>query len=117
MNFFDKITGNDMKKQDQEFQKKIDQMPVDYQTAWREINQKLWNYTDFSGRNLYPILNGVLGLFEESAQVGLPINAVVGDDLDEFVRDLTQAEGAKDYYGRLHDRLNKRIMKKLGREE
>lgn len=52
MNFYDKITGNDMNKQQKEFQLRIDKLPAGYQDAWREHNQKIWSYSDFSGRNL-----------------------------------------------------------------
>ena len=39
MNFYDKITGNDMNKQQKEFQLRIDKLPAGYQDAWREHNQ------------------------------------------------------------------------------
>lgn len=56
MNFYDKITGNDMNKQQKEFQLRIDKLPVGYQDAWRELNQKIWNYSDFFWKKSVPYL-------------------------------------------------------------
>ncbi|MGM0123497.1 hypothetical protein IGI37_000869 [Enterococcus sp. AZ194] len=115
MNFYDKVTGNDMNKQQAEFQKRIKKLPQDYQDSWHQLNLKIWNYSNLTGRNIYPILEGLVGLFEESAAEGLPINAVVSEPLDEFVAEITEVEGAKSYRGKLRDQLNKNIAKKLGR--
>ena len=95
MNFYDKITGNDMNKQQKEFQLRIDKLPAGYQDAWRELNQKIWSYSDFSGRNLYPILEGIVGLFEESAAEKLPINSVIGENMTTFISEIAEAAGAK----------------------
>lgn len=67
MNFYDKITGNDMTRALKDFDKRVAKLPQDYQTTWKTIQGKIWKYSDFSGRNLMPILAGILGLLEESA--------------------------------------------------
>ena len=52
MNFWEKITGNDMKKEMKTFESRVQKLPADYQAAWKEINANLWPHTDFTGRNL-----------------------------------------------------------------
>lgn len=113
MNFFDRITGNDMKREMKQFDDRAQNLPQSYQNAWNEISKKLWKYSDLTGRNLMPILNGVMGMLEESALEDLPIEQVVGTDLDEFVRNLAEAEGAKDYRDKLRQQLNETVAKKL----
>lgn len=115
MNLYDKITGNDMHKLDKEYQLRIEKLPVDYQNAWRTLNQEIWKFSDFSGRNLYPILDGLLGLFEESAAEGLAIEAVTGGNVDAFISEIANIEGGKSYRDKLRDQLNRTIKKKLGR--
>ncbi|HYE68561.1 MAG TPA: DUF1048 domain-containing protein, partial [Anaerovoracaceae bacterium] len=66
MNFWEKITGNDMTKEMKAFESRTKELPADYQVAWEKINANLWSYSDFTGRNLMPILDGVLGLLEET---------------------------------------------------
>lgn len=56
MNFWDKITGNDMSKALKTLILRAKQLPADYQNAWDEIKANSWGYSDFTGRNLMPIL-------------------------------------------------------------
>ena len=37
MKFYDKITGNDIRRAYQEFDVRSDKLPLDYQIAWKEI--------------------------------------------------------------------------------
>ncbi|KAF1296144.1 hypothetical protein BAU15_10165 [Enterococcus sp. JM4C] len=115
MNFYDKVTGNDMNKKQAEFQKRIEKLPQDYQDSWLLINQKIWKYSDFTGRNLYPMLEGILGLYEESAAQGIEVNQVVGEPLDAFIAEIATIEGALSHRDKLRQQLNKNIAKKLGR--
>ncbi len=66
MDFLDKITGSDMTKEYKTFQLRAKKLPAEYQLAWKEINANMWQRSDFTGRNIMPILNGVLGLLEET---------------------------------------------------
>jgi len=115
MNFYDKITGHDMTQQQQALDARMTALPADYQKAWQAVNSQIWSYTDFSGRNLYPILDGIVGLFEESAIEGLPAAAVTGDDIGRFMADIAEAQGAKDYRGKLRDQLNRAVAKHFGK--
>ncbi|WP_249023756.1 DUF1048 domain-containing protein [Enterococcus canis] len=113
MNFYDKITGNDMTLALKEYDKRVEQLPEDYQTAWKTIQARIWKYSDFTGRNLMPILAGILGLLEESAAEELPIEAVIGENIDAFTADIASAEDASDYRDRLRKQLNQTVTRKL----
>lgn len=115
MNFWDKITGSDMTKEWKTFESRAKKLPADYQAAWARITAHLWPYTDFTGRNLMPILDGVLGLLEETAADGQSIQTVLGDDIKGFCSALAGEEGAKSYRDKWRKQLNDNIAKKLGK--
>lgn len=114
MNFWEKITGNDMTKELKIFEVRVKNLPADYQVAWEKININLWQHSDFTGRNLMPILEGVLGLLEETAADGLSIQEVLGDDIKGFCLALVGEEGAKSFRDKWREQLNNKIAKKLG---
>ena len=114
MNFLEKVTGSDMTKELKIFKSRAKKLPVDYQVAWEKINANLWMYSDFTGRNLMPILDGVLGLLEETAAEGQSVQEVLGDDIKGFCCALVGEEGAKSYRDKWREQLNNNIAKKLG---
>ena len=67
MNFWDRITGSDMTKELRLFESRAKKLPSDYQVAWGKIKANIWPHSDFTGRNLMPILDGVLDLLEATA--------------------------------------------------
>lgn len=95
MNYWDKITGSDLNKELKAFASRAQKLLADYQGAWAKINAHLWAYADFTGRNLIPILDGVLSLLEESAADGRNAQEVLGDDLKGFCSALASEVGAK----------------------
>ncbi|GMK42722.1 hypothetical protein PCCS19_57820 [Paenibacillus sp. CCS19] len=115
MNFWEKITGSDMTKAMKDFESRISKLPADYQAAWSQINVHLWPHTDFTGRNLMPILDGVVGLLEETAADGQNVQEVLGDDIKGFCSALAGEEGAKSYRDKWRKQLNNNIAKKLGK--
>lgn len=90
-------------------------LPADYQAAWEQIKAALWQRSDFTGRNLMPIIDGALGLLEETAAEGLPVQEALGDDIQGFCSALVGEEGAKSYRDLWREQLNKAIAKKLGK--
>lgn len=114
MNFWEKITGSDMTKDFRTFEARAKKLPADYQKAWEEIMGNLWLYSDLTGRNLMPILDGVLGLLEETAADGQSVQEVLGDDMKGFCSALVGEEGAKSYRDKWREQLNNTIAKKLG---
>ncbi|WP_136605972.1 DUF1048 domain-containing protein [Paenibacillus dokdonensis] len=115
MNFWEKITGSDMTKEMKAFEARAKKLPADYQAAWEDINTNIWSYSNFSGRNLMPILDGVLGLLEESSADGQRVQEVLGDDIKGFCSALAGEEGAKSYRDKWREQLNHNIAKKLGK--
>ena len=115
MNLWDKVTGSDMTKEMKAFELRVQKLPADYQAAWGKIKANLWPHTDFTGRNLMPILDGVLGLLEETAAEGQSVQEVLGDDIKAFCSALVGEEGAKSFRDKWRKQLNNTIAKKLGK--
>lgn len=115
MNFWEKITGSDMTKEMKSFEMRAKKLPPDYQAAWEKINAHLWPHSDFTGRNLMPILDGVLGLLEETAADGQSIEEVLGDDIKGFCSALAGIDEAKSFRDKWRKQLNDNIAKKLGK--
>ncbi|MGN7764979.1 DUF1048 domain-containing protein [Paenibacillus sp. P46E] len=113
MNFWEKITGSDMTKEFKMFEARTQKLPADYQAAWEKIKANLWTHSDFTGRNLMPILDGVLGLLEETAADGQSVQEVLGDDIKGFCSALAGEEEAKSYRDKWREQLNNNIAKKL----
>jgi DNA-binding ferritin-like protein (Dps family) len=117
MNFWDKVTGSDLKQALKNYEARVAKLPADYQAAWEEINTNLWQRADFTGRNLMPILEGVLGLFEETAADGQSVQEVLGDDIKGFCSALAGEQGAKSFRDQWREQLNRNIAKKLGQRD
>ncbi|WP_019229209.1 DUF1048 domain-containing protein [Sedimentibacter sp. B4] len=115
MNFFEKITGSDMAKEYKNFELRAKKLPSDYQAAWEKINLYIWEHTDFTGRNLMPIINGVLELLEETAAEGQSAQEVLGDDIKGFCSALVGDEGANSFRDKWRQQLNNNIARKLGK--
>ena len=117
MNFWEMVTGSDMTKEMKTFELRAKKLPADYQTAWENIESNIWQYSDFTGRNLMPILDGVLGLLEEAAADDQSVGEVLSDDIKGFCSALVGEEGAKSYRDKWRKQLNNTIAKKLGKRE
>jgi DNA-binding ferritin-like protein (Dps family) len=113
MNIWEKVTGSDMTKKMKAFESRAKKLPADYQAAWEKIKANLYLHSDFTSRNLMPILDGVLGLLEETAADGQSVQAVLGDDIKGFCSTLASEEGAKSFRDKWREQLNKNIAKKL----
>ena len=113
MNLWDKVTGRDMTKKMKAFESRAKRLPDEYRLAWGKINEILWLHSDFTGRNLMPILDGVLGLLEETAADGQSVEEALGDDIKGFCSALIGEEGSKSYRDKWRKQLNKNVAKKL----
>lgn len=115
MNLWDKVTGGDITQKKKTFELRAQKLPADYQAAWKKIKANLWPHSDFTGRNLMPILDGVLGLLEETAADGQSVQEALGDDIKGFCSALIGEEGAKSFRDKWRRQLNNNIAKKLGK--
>ena len=115
MNIWEKITGSDMTKKLKKFESRAKKLPADYQVAWEKIKANLWTHSDFTGRNLIPILDDVLSLLEETVGSGQSAQEVLGDDINGFCSVLASEEGAKSYRDKWRKQLNNNIAKKTSK--
>jgi len=115
MSFWEKITGSDINKEFKTFESRAKKLPADYRAAWENIKVYLWPHSDFTGRNLLPIFDGILGLLEETASDGQSIREVLGDDIKGFCSALTGEEGGKSFRDKWREQLNNNVAKKLGK--
>jgi DNA-binding ferritin-like protein (Dps family) len=115
MNFWDTITGSDLTREYKAFEARAAALPAEYRAAWQEIKIHLSPYSNVTGRNLMPILDGALGLLEETASDGQGVQETLGNDIKGFCAAIAGEEGARTYRDRWREQLNKNVAKKLGR--
>lgn len=115
MTFWDSITGNDINKELKSFEDRAKKLSEDYQEAWEEIKKNIWKYSDFTGRNLIPILDNALGMLEETDAAGQNLHDVLGDDIKGFCSSLAREEGAGTFRDKYRKKLNSNIAKKLSK--
>lgn len=115
MNFLDLITGNDMTREHKALELRAKELPADHRSAWEEVKENIWQYSDLTGRNLIPILDGVLSLLEESAVDGQSARETLGDDIKGFCSALAGEEGAQTYRDKWREQLNKTVAEKLNK--
>lgn len=113
MTFIDKITGNDMTRDYRQMQARVELLPLEYQQAWDQIFAKLGLHTNFTGRNLTPLYNGVLDMLEEMNALGRSIEDVFGGDLEGFCAELTSDQPSFDVRDKWRKRLNKKIERRF----
>jgi DNA-binding ferritin-like protein (Dps family) len=114
MSFWETITGSDLTRDCKAFEARAANLPPEYRAAWAQIKAHLFPYSDFTGRNLMPMLDGALGLLEETAAEGLSIHQVLGDDVAGFCAALAGGERARTYRDRWRAQLNRNVARKLG---
>jgi DNA-binding ferritin-like protein (Dps family) len=114
MNLWESMTGSDLTREWKAFEARAAVLPPDYRAAWKQIKASLFPYGNFTGRNLMPILDGALGLLEETAADGQSIHEVLGDDVKGFCAALAGGEGARSYRDRWRAQLNRNVARKLG---
>jgi DNA-binding ferritin-like protein (Dps family) len=113
MNFWETITGSDLTREWKAFEARAEQLPADYRAAWEQIKWHLFPYAGFTGRNLMPIFDDVLGLLEVTAAEGQSIHEVLGDDIPGFCAALAGGEGRRSYRDRWREQLNRNVARKL----
>jgi DNA-binding ferritin-like protein (Dps family) len=115
MKIWETMTGSDLTREWKAFEARAEALPADYRAAWEQIKGHLLPYGKFSGRNLLPILDGALGLLEETADQGQSVHEVLGDDIQGFCAALAGGEGSRTYRDRWREQLNDNVARKLGR--
>jgi DNA-binding ferritin-like protein (Dps family) len=116
MNLIDKVTGNDMTRAVKAMDARAAQLPPEFVSAWADIKNDMWPYSDLTGRNLISLLDNALSLLEESAADGQSIDEVFGGDIKGFCAALVGANGshaAATFRDRWRHQLNDTIARKL----
>lgn len=113
MNFIDKITGNDMKRQLKSMEERVNLLPLDYQEVWRELQGSSWLNSDFTGRNLMPFFEQTVDLMELSAFDGLSVDEVFGDDIQHYIEDLSSSNGILSIRDKYRKQLRDNVARKL----
>ena len=113
MKFWEKVTGSDITKEFKAFGVRAKSLPEDYQIAWEKIKYNLWEYSDFTGRNLLPIFDGILDLLEEGIANGQRVEEVLGEDIKGFCSELVGTEASEYFRDKWRKQLNSNIYKKL----
>ncbi|WJV44220.1 DUF1048 domain-containing protein [Streptomyces flavofungini] len=114
MTFWETVTGSDLTREYKAFEVRAKALPADYREAWEQIKLHLTPYGDFTGRNLMPILDGALGLLEETAGEGQSVHEVLGADIKGFCAALAGGEESRDFRDRWRRQLNRNVARKLG---
>ena len=84
MNLFEKITGRDITMAMQALQTRAQALPASSQNTWDTIVRTMAQYGDFSGRNLIPVLTGIMELLEIAAAEEREPAEVFGGDPAAF---------------------------------
>lgn len=112
-NFIENIV--DIKKESREQQARIAALPEDYRFVMEKIQQYIWGFASGDGSDMLKVQDGLLELFETSAAEDRFVLDVTGEDVAEFCNGLLR--NAKLWTDSYRERLNRDIMKKLGRKE
>ncbi|GAA3955475.1 hypothetical protein GCM10023085_42610 [Actinomadura viridis] len=115
MNFWETITGSDLTREWKAVEARATALPENYRAAWEQIKCHLFPHSDFTGRNLMPILDAALGLLEETAADGQSVQDVLGDDIQGFCTALAGGQGARTYRDRWREQLNRNVARKMSR--
>ncbi|MFC4856752.1 DUF1048 domain-containing protein [Actinophytocola glycyrrhizae] len=115
MNFWETVTGSDLTREWKALEARAQALPADHRAAWEEVKAHLFPYSDFTGRNLMPVLDGALGLLEETAADGQNVRDVLGEDIKGFCAALADGEGGRSYRDRWREQLNRNVARKLAR--
>lgn len=113
MRILEKMTGSDITREMKAFDARAKRLPGDYEAAWDEMQNSLWAYGSFSGRNLLPIFRDILALLETASAEGQSVEEALGSDVKSFCAALAAAQGATICRDRWREQLNRRVAKKL----
>jgi DNA-binding ferritin-like protein (Dps family) len=91
---------------------RVEALPEDYRTVYRQIQQYMWGYSRGSGMDMLPIFADLLDLFETGAAEGKRVLDVTGEDVAAFCDELLR--NAKTSTGKQREALNRDIRNKLG---
>ena len=112
-NLINKIIGDiEGKKEWKALEERAKALPEDYRVVYEEIKHFVWQ----GGAGVMDPSNmfkQIVERFEDGAKDGKHVLDITGQNVAEFVHELTRDE--KTYVDTLRDKLNENITKKLGK--
>lgn len=113
MNFWNKIMRNDIAIELKKYELRAQSLPNDYQEVWKSIKKYVWRYSDFTGRNILPVLKTAIDILEEISCSGINANEGLGNDLEGFCDELVGEKEGKTFRDSWRKKLNNNVAKKL----
>ena len=90
--------------------KRVDAMPDDYKFVFKEIQDYMWTFSDFTGQKILEALSDLLDMFEEGAANNVDVFTLTGDDVGEFADGIVR-EVASTWIEDRKSKMNKKIKK------
>jgi len=100
------------KKEWNAMEKRAKALPSDYRIVYNEIKQYFWSGAGPLNSSV-DLFKGLLELFEEGVANGKLVLEITGNDVAAFSDELVRGE--KTYAENLRKKLNRDIVKKLGK--
>ena len=111
--FLKTIIGD--KKEYRAMMARVKNLPEDYQYVYRKIQHYMFSHAAGDGLDMMKILYELIELFENGAADGKQVLEITGEDVAGFCDELLR--NARTYTEDWRTRLNKEIMKKVGKEK
>jgi DNA-binding ferritin-like protein (Dps family) len=111
LELFKKVVGD--KKEYKQQMARVEALPKDYQFVFEKIQKYMWSFTAGNGYDILKIQYELIDLFETGAADGKQVLEITGEDVASFCDELLQ--NAKTYTENWHEKLNRDIMKKIGK--
>lgn len=113
LDIFKKLVGD--KKEYREMMARVKALPEDYQFVFEKIQGYMWTFAAGDGYDMLKVQYDLIDLFEEGAAEGKPVLDVTGEDVAAFSDELLR--GARTYTEDRREKLNREILKKLGKKD
>ncbi|MDR1532047.1 MAG: DUF1048 domain-containing protein [Clostridiales bacterium] len=93
-----------------EYRKRAEALPKEYRVVFFEMEQYIWN---FALDGLIDVLSDIITLFETGAADGKHVLEITGHDVLGFCDGLLQEWRSRTWQGKVRERFNERIHRKL----
>lgn len=113
INFIKKMIGDKKEYKDQ--MARVEALPKDYKFVFKKLHEYMWSLAEGDGSDMLKSQGELIDLFEVSSADGKGVLDITGEDVlgfcDEFLRD------TKKWTDKFSEKLNRDILKKIGRKE
>ena len=94
---------------------RVEALPEDYRYVFKKIQGHMWMFAAGSGYDMMALHYDLIELFESGAAAGKHVLEITGEDVAAFCDELLRS--ARTYTEDWRGKLNRDILKKLGRQE